>query len=242
MVHSSLSACGHFWGGPQAVVEALGQWCDGCTLAMPVHAYCYPQADGTVPVFDPAATASQTGAISDAFWRRPDVLRSIHPTHSLAASGPDAQALVENHERCRTPCGAGTPYDKLVQRESCVLMFGVSLISYTLFHTAEDAASVPYLYEPTPYYLRVVLRNGATVDHIMLRQDMRITRRFEEMDKWLESRGLLRRAKLGRGELLFLPRGDEVHRVLLKELRRDPWFLVADSARPTRRQSSVPLD
>ena len=47
----------------------------------------------------------------------------------------------------------------MVRQDASVLMFGVTLNSYTLFHTAEDEAEVPYCYEEEPYSLRVRDRN-----------------------------------------------------------------------------------
>jgi hypothetical protein len=45
-----------------------------------------------------------------------------------------------------------------------------------------------------------------------LLQDVSVTRRFAEMDTWLEQRGLLSRRKFGLGELLFTPDAQKVHR------------------------------
>jgi aminoglycoside 3-N-acetyltransferase len=232
MVHSSLSACGYVPGGAAAVIDALRTWCAGSTLAMPTHTYCYPASDGSVSAFDPTSTPSVVGAITDAFWRRPGVVRSLHPTHSLAADGSMAAELIAEHEQCNTPCGSGTPYHRLVQWDAAVLMFGVRLDCYTLFHTAEDAANVPYLYENKPYVLQVREPTGEVRDFPLRRQDMKVPRRFVEMDKWLENRGLCQRWRCGRGELLWVPHTAAVHATLCEALQSDPWLLtrVAESS------------
>lgn len=226
-VHSSLSACGHVVGGPATVVTALRQWSNLRNLVMPTHTYCYPDATGQTPLFDVTSTPSLVGAITDYFWRQNGVIRSLHPTHSLAAEGPGSDALCSGHDRCDTPCGTGTPYHRLVTDDCGVLMFGANMSTYTLFHTAEDAASVPYLYESQPYTLRIKDAAGNERPFPMRRQDYRVTRRFDAMADWLESRDLLRRLKLGRAELLWLPHALAVHEVILRELRSDPLFFVA---------------
>jgi hypothetical protein len=66
----------------------------------------------------------------------------------------------------------------------------------------------------------------------MRRQDMRVVRRFAEMDEVLERAGLLARCRLGRGQLLFLRSSRATHEFLLEQLQRDPYFLVAPSHRP----------
>lgn len=233
MVHSSLSSLGYVVGGASAVIRALRDWNPSGTLTMPAHSYCYPNENGYAPVFDPRSTSSRVGAITDTFWRQPGVQRSLHPTHSLACQGPQADRLISDHALCDTPCGSGTPYERLAHEDAAVLMFGTTLDSYTLFHTAEDAAQVPYLYLKEPVKLRFL---NSTDDHPkvlnMKRQDMDVTRRFRDMAPWLEERGLLFKARCGSGELLFIPHAAAAHEQLDQALRSDPWMLVEASARP----------
>ncbi|MCC2667557.1 MAG: hypothetical protein K0Q72_28 [Armatimonadetes bacterium] len=231
MVHSSLSACGSIEGGADSVVRALRTWVGDGTLAMPAHTYCYPDGTSPAPLFELGETPSVVGAITEQFRREAGVLRSLHPSHSLACSGPGAQSWIAGHERCETPCGPGTPYERLVHGNGAVLMFGARLDAYTLFHTAEDAAAVPYLYYPEPVTLR--MRDGADLRLLTSRrQDMTVPRSFAQMDRWLEERSLLRRRRLGMGELLFIPRAGDAHEALVAALRQDPLLLVDPAARP----------
>ena len=138
-----------------------------------------------------------------------------------------------------TPCGSGTPYERMVQTNTSVLMFGATLDSYTLFHTAEDAARVPYLYLPQKMILKTKKPDGTVVELQSWRQNMGIARRFRETVDWLEQENLLLRRKLGKGELLFIPRADRVHQEVLKQLRVDPLFLVATSERERARTSLI---
>lgn len=224
-VHSSLSACGWIPGGATTILSLLES--RARTLTLPTHAYLYPRPkDGSIPTFESGATPSRVGAISDRFRADSRVFHSRHPTHSIAALGPDAGNLCADHEKCVTPCGEGTPYEKLVARDAAVLMFGVWMAAYTLFHTAEDAAEVPYLYERTPYRLKIREPGGGVREVLTYRQDMSVPRRFYRMDRILEREGLIRRCPLGRGELLYVPSSLAVHRFLLEQLRQDPSFLL----------------
>ena len=226
-VHSSLSACGHIEGGAETVIAALRTWNAGGTLAMPAHSYCYPAQAAPAPVFDPAVTPSVVGAVTDAFWRQPGVKRSLHPTHSIAAEGPGAVDIVRDHETCDTPCGRRTPYERLVLADAAVLMFGARLDAYTLFHTAEDEARVPYLYESRQVAL--AYRDLHNVEHTMTmwRQDMGVARSFHEKATWLERLGLLHRVTLGTGELMMVPHARRAHDAIVAALRREPSFLRA---------------
>jgi aminoglycoside 3-N-acetyltransferase len=232
LVHSSLSALGEIEGGAEGVVRVLSQWCGGATLAMPTHTYCYPDENGAIQTFDPSLTPSVVGTITNVFWRSPGVVRSLHPTHSLACIGPAAGRLIEGHERCLTPCGKGTPYERLVQWDAGILMFGVTMDAYTLFHTAEDAAGVPYLYEKNTYSLSVKQPDFGERKIVMKRQDMKVRRRFHEIDRWLEARGLLSRTRVGLGELLWISHSADAHSAMVEALIADPLFLTERSATP----------
>lgn len=232
-VHSSLSACGSIEGGPATVVSALRSWIsDRAALSMPTHTWSYPDTSGVAPVYDFRSTPSVVGTITNFYWRQPGIVRSQHPSHSLACNGPGAEDFLRNHESRETPCGSGTPYQRIAEGNSSVLMFGATMDSYTLFHTAEDAAAVPYLYMPEQFTLRTKATDGSITSIQTWRQDMKVARRFEATAEWLEEQGLLIRRKLGLSELLFIPSARALHETIVKTLQRDPLFLVDEAARP----------
>lgn len=233
LVHSSLSACGSIEGGPATVISALRSWISSsAVLALPTHTWSYPDKTGVAPIYDYTSTPSLVGAITNYYWRQPGVVRSLHPSHSLACSGPEAEELCAGHELCETPCGAGTPYQRIAEGSSSVLMFGATLDSYTLFHSAEDAAQVPYLYAPEQVTLRTRRKDGVIQSIKMWRQDMTVARRFAATVDWLSEQGVVVRRKLGLGELLFIPNARVMHETMVKTLRRNPLFLVDEKARP----------
>lgn len=223
LVHSSLSRCGFMVPGPGGVIQSLRKSCE--TLCLPTHTYCYP-VDGVTPTYDPRATLSLNGRITNEFWRMKNVTRSIHPTHSLAASGPLADKLCKGHVRCETACGEGTPYEKLVQADAAVLMFGTTMNTYTLFHYSEHVARCSYLYEPQVYELRAKDYEGQVHTVKLHRQNMQVVRRFADMRHELERAGLLKVTRLGQGELLLIMSSRQVHEYTTDKLDRDEYYLV----------------
>ena len=233
LVHSSLSKCGSIEGGPATVINALRGWItERAALALPTHTWSYPDSTGVAPIFDYKSTPSVVGTITNYYWRQPGVVRSQHPSHSIACSGPGAEVLCRDHELRKTPCGPGTPYLSIAEGNASVLMFGATMDSYTLFHTAEDAADVPYLYMPEHVTLRTRGNDDVVRSIEMCRQDMGVARRFAATADWLAEQGLLVRRKLGLGELLFIPSARALHETMVKTMRRDPLFLVDEKARP----------
>lgn len=140
LVHSSLSRLGHVDGGPDAVIDALLASVDpGGTILMPAFpmigdTLAYAQTD---PLFDPHQTPSAMGSITDRFWQRPGVLRSLHPTHSVAAYGPQAEYLVRDHEQRPNPFGQATPFHKLIEMDGRVLQLACPFWAISSFHVVE---------------------------------------------------------------------------------------------------------
>jgi aminoglycoside 3-N-acetyltransferase len=231
MVHSSLSNCGHLLNGADAIIDQLSAIAE--TLVMPTHTYFYPADDGgPAPVFSAQDSPSMNGYLTERFRLRRGSLRSIHSTHSLAAAGLGANKLISGHSHCMTSCGAGTPYSRLIEARAGVLMFGVSFHSYTLFHTAEDAAGSDCAYEAGRTDELRVLDEVGMVQSCLSKRQSRNPRRFKEVGELLEKNKLVQRVTLGRGHLLFAPDCAKVHDFLVERITRTPDYLLADCALP----------
>ncbi len=227
LVHSSLSSCGQFAGGPQSILDELGKLTS--TLVMPTHTYCYPESPNSEgPVFDSATTASCNGLLTEIFRSDSNVTRSIHATHSLAARGPQSRQITSLHWHCNTPCGQGTPYQRLLETRASVLLFGVSLNSYTLYHTAEDAAESPCAYEANTLDHLRVLDEQRQVQVCPSKRQSRAPRRFAEVGEHLVQIGLARKISLGKNYLTFVPDCGAVHDYLVPKLRRFPDYLYCN--------------
>ena len=60
-------------------------------------------------IFNPNTTPSTVGKITEVFRTLPDVKRSLHPTHSVAALGPLAEELTNTHLDDGTNFGRSSP-------------------------------------------------------------------------------------------------------------------------------------
>ncbi len=152
MVHSAFDRFSGFHGGPIDVVQVL-QDAVGTTgtLLMPTipfqgSAIDYARGD---PVFDARHTVSRMGLITELFRRAPGVVRSLHPTHSVAAWGCRAETLVAGHEQAGTPCGRQTPYGRLLEHDGKILLAGVPAnamtFGYAVVEELEPRLAFPVL-------------------------------------------------------------------------------------------------
>lgn len=139
VVHSGLSRFGHVEGGAETVIAALDAVLgpEG-NLCMPTHSLSWL---GQRP-YDPATSRSKVGAVSEVFRRQTGVLRSAHPTHSVAVRGPLAAELVAGHDASCAPLGEDGFWGHLVAAGGWVLMLA-PLRSCTLLHAGELAAGIP---------------------------------------------------------------------------------------------------
>ena len=153
IVQASLSRFGHVEGGAETVVAALRE-STGDEGAVLIPAFldairsdhyalreCRPDCPRTLC---PSNERSYTGKIGETVRQRPDALRSCHPTHSWAGIGGGASALMERHSESPTPCGKGSPFFPLMERDGFILQIGIN-VSFTNLHTIEDVLNVPYL-------------------------------------------------------------------------------------------------
>jgi len=146
LVHSSMAALGKVDGGADTVIDALVE------AVGPEGLVVVPTFACEAP-FDPKSSATPLGAVPDRLWRRPEAVRSKHPTHSVAAIGKGAEELVRDHEKAPTAYAEGTPYHTLASTGGKILLMGVDQDRNTTLHTAEALAHSPYLVDIQATYI-----------------------------------------------------------------------------------------
>lgn len=146
LVHSSLSSLGHVDGGALTVILALQDVVgnDG-TVIMPSFSRFEDRQGEFGQWWDPKTSNVYTGIISQLFWQQPEVLRSNHPTHAVAAWGKQTDYFTDNHcidgDRASfwgTGAFASTsPWQKMIDTDIKCVMLGCSFNAMTLCHHIE---------------------------------------------------------------------------------------------------------
>jgi aminoglycoside 3-N-acetyltransferase len=138
MVHSGLSRYGYVPGGAVTVVNVLRDLLgpEG-TLVMPTHSN---SVLGAAP-FNPQTSRSNVGAITEYFRKLPGARRSFHPTHSVAALGPAAEALTADPMPL-SPLDRRGFWGRLYDREGDVLLL-CPIRSATALHVGEAWVNLP---------------------------------------------------------------------------------------------------
>lgn len=191
MVHSAFDRLlPMFSGRPENLVDALMEFCGkDRTLLMPAFFLGGRKYDAVgyykAHAFDARRTPSEMGLLSEIFRRKPGVRRSLHPTHSICATGPLAEMLTATHHLASTRTGARTPFEAMTQRRTVIAGLGVEYYRcLTQTHSAEDLMGddFPIAFsketipvrgldtEGQPYeFSLTVLRSDAPLDNTLLR-------------------------------------------------------------------------
>lgn len=151
MVHSSFDQFAGFSGKATEVIAVLEEAVGATgTLLMPTLPFTGTAVEYVShgPMFDARRTASRVGLLTELFRRSPGVLRSTHPTHAVAAWGAGAAEMLANHHLARTPCGEGSPYARLLERDGRILFLGAGIESMTFFHYVEEVLEPDMPFSP----------------------------------------------------------------------------------------------
>lgn len=167
LIHSSMKAIGEVDGGAEAVVDAFIQYLQNGLLVFPTHTW--QQINEDYPVFDPINEPSCVGVLSNIFRTRPGVYRSLHPTHSVAAYGVDAEAFVSGEEQFDSPCPRKGCWGKLLDRKGKVLFLGCSIKTNTLIHGVEEWCNIPGRHTAQHQLLQIKQHDGRIIERTMLR-------------------------------------------------------------------------
>ncbi|QTL99078.1 aminoglycoside N(3)-acetyltransferase [Iocasia frigidifontis] len=141
LVHSSMKSIGDVDGGAETVIDAFVEYMKQGLLIFPTHSW---GKDNLVnDIYDPLTEPSCVGILSNIFMKKTGVVRSLHPTHSIAARGKDALEYIQGEERFNTPCPRGGCWGRLYDRKAQILFLGCSLKTNTFIHSVEEWCCVP---------------------------------------------------------------------------------------------------
>jgi len=211
-VHSSFDRLTHIEGGAFEIVRALQQAVtEQGLLAMPAYTHKGIMFEyvASAPVFRVDRSPSLMGLLSEVFRRMPGVVRSLHPTHSVAAWGNGAKDFVGEHHLSPSPVGPKSPFHKLLARQGKAIMLGVNTNYLTLIHTVEDIMGEQFPLKTslkTLYSLQVIDGSGKELTVPVRVFDPWVTSRcvVSSLDSYLLNSGAMRVGIIGNLGVYFL--------------------------------------
>lgn len=223
LVHSSLRALGPFDGGGEALIDTLvGALGPDGLLVVPTHTWSI--VNDRQPVWHEILTPSHVGTLTNLLRNRPGAVRSLHPTHSVAALGPRAQEFCAGHEHDDSPCSPTSPYGRLLEADGQILMLGVDLTRCTFIHCLEEIAGLGPIWSLTGSARRYCIRADGTVIPVTARthQDYK-SDNYGRAEAELIAAGIVTVTQLGPARLLFID-ARRLADFLVPRFQKDPKY------------------
>lgn len=201
LVHSSMKKIGEVEGGADTVLDALSEYMNGGLLVFPTHTWA--EINASNPRYHVEETVSCVGILSEMFRKRAGVVRSCHPTHSVAALGEDAAVFTAGEERFNTPTARRSVWGKLLDRQAQIMLIGVGLTKNTFIHGIEEWNDIPNRLSDETVPLITVMPDGREIEVPMhVHNVIDVSRHYGKIEELLEDRGAIRRGRFGDAEVL----------------------------------------
>ena len=157
-VHAALREVGPIEGGADGLIDAMKEYlCDGLLL-IPTHTWANVNAAN--PHFDVRATIPCIGTLAKVAAFRPDGVRSLHPTHSMAAFGQSAREYARGEEHSATPAPVGGALSRLYELGGHVLLIGVGHERNTYLHAVDERVNQPNRLAPAGFPVEIADHEG----------------------------------------------------------------------------------
>ena len=229
-VHSAFRALSQAGFRADAFVAALADYMAPGTLVMPTMTWRLVTPE--TPFFDEISTPSHVGVIPELFRQTVATHRSLHPTHSVAAIGRLAEALLSGHHLDDTPCSPNSPYGRARKEDAHILLLGIGFERCTAIHVAEETAAIDVYLEPASQAGVYECRSRSGVVHqVRLRRHLRLNRNFPQFEAPLDAAGKLRRGNLAGASWLAVTQRDLLD-LVLSTLTKNPHAIIAPPGAP----------
>jgi aminoglycoside 3-N-acetyltransferase len=144
------------------------------------------------------------------------VLRSAHPTHSVAALGPRARELVSAHRPDQAPLARDGFWGRLCDLGGDVLLL-CPIRSATIFHAGEAWLGLPQ----EPLIAHALDERGQRRVHVLPNAPWHVDHFEPSLARPMLRSGRMTRTGLGESEM-YLARASDMADASVRALRRDP--------------------
>ena len=157
-IHASLRAAGPIEGGADGLIDGLKEYLSEGLLLVPTHTWA--NVNPKNPVFDVRTTVPNIGALARVAAFRPDAVRSLHPTHSLAVFGKGAKEFIRGEEKSATPAPMGGCLSRLYELGGKILLLGVGHERNTYLHAVDERMDLPNRLRPEGFTVTITDWDG----------------------------------------------------------------------------------
>jgi len=201
------------------------------TVIVPTFSYSFTKKEN----FNVNLTKSTLGILTERLRNRDKAIRSVHPLFSVAAVGKDARFFTKNLSL--NSFGKNSVFERMWQRNTAIVLFGLSEFLFTFIHYVEENFGVPYRYYKR-FKGQIINKNKKyDANYRYYVRDLEInpitdlSRLYREMKR----KKLLKESKLGNGKIIVIHCRD-VFTVAKKMLRKNIYSLIK---KPVKRGKTI---
>lgn len=199
LIHTSYKTVGEVEGGIDGFIDAFKEYlCDGLFI-IPTHTWANVTKEN--PVYDVKTTVPCIGAVPSAAAFRKDGIRSLHPTHSVWATGCGAEDFVKGDEFAETPAPVGGCWSRLADMGAKILLIGVGNNRNTFIHAVDEMADLDDRLVKQPWQVTVVDYTGEKISHPFRNHGKTGSENFGNFEKMFIAKGVQTSGKLGNADV-----------------------------------------
>ena len=203
LIHTSLRAIGPVENGADGVIDAFCEYLSDGLFIVPTHTW--DTVGPHQPIYDVKTAVPCIGTLPRVAAFRPDGIRSLHPTHSLWATGRGAADFVAGEETATTPGTPGFAWDRLGHVGAKILLIGVGNDKNTFIHSVEEVADIPDRLAEKPYEVTIIDQQGNHYTHPQFAhhcsRSYDVSKQFPNFEKALVEMGAQTFGRFGNAEV-----------------------------------------
>lgn len=199
LIHTSFKSVGEVEGGIDGFIDVFKEYlCEGLFI-IPTHTW--GSINRNNPVYDVESTVPCVGAVPTVAAFRKDGVRSLHPTHSVWATGKKAIEFIKGEEHAETPAPKGGCWYRLAEIGAKILLIGVGHDRNTFIHAVDEMAELDDRINQDPWDITIIDSKGNKITHTFKCYGRTGYENFGNFEKMFISKGVQTFGKLGNADV-----------------------------------------
>ncbi|MBQ4354684.1 MAG: AAC(3) family N-acetyltransferase [Clostridia bacterium] len=201
LCHTSLRAVGEVEGRGEGFLEALIDYvtADGGILLIPTHTWANVGKDCVT--MDVTSPETCIGTLPSIAAVHPKAHRSLHPTHSMAAFGDNAEEFIAGECMVDSSTSPRGCHGRLWERGGKILLIGVGHNRNTYLHAVEELMQIPGRMSDALVPATIRLKDGSVIERPIHCHDSHglgdISRRYPKYEEAFRHHGCITDGLLG---------------------------------------------
>ena len=199
LIHTSYKSIGEVENGIDGLIDSFKEYLSEGLFIIPTHTWSVVKSE--TPIYNVNTTIPCIGAVSEVAAFRKDGIRSLHPTHSVWATGRNAKSFTEGEEHAQTPAPVGGCWHRLAELSAKIMLIGVGNNRNTFIHAIDEMANLDDRLTSTPWDVSIIDYNGRKTTHSFRNHERTGSENFGNFDKMFVSKGVQTFGRLGNAEV-----------------------------------------